>query len=576
MQSLFDFIDNPSTSRIFSQLKCDQKEARILQFMLKEYLLGIQDSSVFELVKKVFNPKDERELVAYIPCFSHLLELGWIIEDSFSPIDITQTSLLEMLHLDIMLSSSFLRLIEGILPESESIEITPYGDHLEYLKDQFSRISLLQKLTQEKITDKNKIKYRLKDIEEKITARLQITKKTIPLRNLILEYHLNSKEEIIFFALLKEEYSGGNENLRDLNTLIELISSDEYEKIKNRSLLDEKSTLISKKLLDYDELLSPFGGISRTFYIREEILQKIFHPKDKQRKTKISLQSVIQEQEVFELLEPKENLNSIVLPDTTRKTLETLLQQATPRVSELLKLWGIKDKKGFDAKIIFHGASGTGKTITALGIAKSLKKQVLSLDCSKILSMYVGESEKNVKKIFDEYKEISKQFKNPPILLFDEADQFLSLRVNSGNSAEKMHNQMQNIFLEQIEKFEGILIATTNLIETIDNAFSRRFNYKIEFKKPNESERILLWEKYLPKNASFKNNNSKSIQTKELAKNLSSFPLTGGQIALVVKNTAYEVALKSNPIFEEKDFINQIQKELRNSFDSQKNLGFQA
>ena len=105
------------------------------------------------------------------------------------------------------------------------------------------------------------------------------------------------------------------------------------------------------------------------------------------------------------------------------------------------------------AKILFYGAAGTGKTLSAQAIAKALKKQILHFDCSKILSMYVGESEKNVRKIFDTYKDIAQKSKNPPILLLDEADQFLSARMHASSGAEKMHNQVQNIFLEQIERF---------------------------------------------------------------------------------------------------------------------------
>ena len=116
-----------------------------------------------------------------------------------------------------------------------------------------------------------------------------------------------------------------------------------------------------------------------------------------------------------------------------------------------------------------------------------------------------------------------------------------------------MHNQMQNIFLEQIEKFDGVLIATTNLLENIDTAFSRRFNYKIEFKKPNKAQRRRLWELMLPKHALF----GEDFSIDEL----SSYQLTGGQINLIVKNTAYTVAVREEPLFMLQDFIDEIEKE---------------
>ena len=181
--------------------------------------------------------------------------------------------------------------------------------------------------------------------------------------------------------------------------------------------------------------------------------------------------------------------------------------------------------------------------------------------------MYVGESEKNVRKVFDTYSDLAQKSKTEPILLLNEADQFLSSRSSgAGGGAEQMHNQMQNIFLEQIEKFEGILIATTNLLENIDVAFSRRFNYKIEFKQPNLEQRLELWEKMLPKDAPYE----KKFDVKKLAE----ISLSGGQINLIVKNTAYMVACSDKPLFTTKLFLEEIEKEKKGNFDSEKSMGF--
>jgi SpoVK/Ycf46/Vps4 family AAA+-type ATPase len=125
---------------------------------------------------------------------------------------------------------------------------------------------------------------------------------------------------------------------------------------------------------------------------------------------------------------------------------------------------------------------------------------------------------------------------------------------------------MQNIFLEQIEKFNGVLIATTNLLENIDQAFSRRFNYKIEFKKPNEAQRLKLWQQMLPENAVYE----EEFDIKKLAK----YPLTGGQIKVVIKNCAYKVAIKKEPIFTHEDFKSVIEKEIMGAFGESKSVGF--
>jgi SpoVK/Ycf46/Vps4 family AAA+-type ATPase len=352
-----------------------------------------------------------------------------------------------------------------------------------------------------------------------------------------------------------------------MNTLIEMVSHDEYDKIKNRKLLEDSSKLIKDGFIDYDEILMPFGGITRSFYITPTTMQTLSNTKSNS-KEKIKLDTLIRDEGMFELVESKTNLDDVVLHPSTRELLDNLLAQMDRKVINRLKEWGVKEKKsGIDARIIFYGPPGTGKTLTAYSLGKSLKKPILSFDCSKILSMYVGESEKNVRKIFDDFKEFSAKTKTKPILLLNEADQFLSSRTTgSVSGSDKMHNQMQNIFLEQIEKFDGVLIATTNLLENIDQAFSRRFNYKIEFKKPDESQRVKIWQLMLPESADYE----EAFSIDELA----SYPLTGGQIDLIMKNTAYKVAIKEEPIFMMKDFIDEINREKRGNFSDSKSMGF--
>lgn len=587
MQAFYDFIHakDLEQNETFKLLKCDIFEGQILQAMAQGILKDELEFCVHELLSRLFKaprnvPQDFHNLTL-LPHIQNLLLLGWITQNSFLQSLSTPSPLLELYNEHICLSHSFLKLLEEGIHNDEILEITPYNDHLEYLKDCFFHIDLLCKISslrQNKESQSpvlSRATHQLKTFEESMNARLKLTKKELEIIKFFKEYQLDSKEQILFCALLKEEYSLGDENLRELNKLLELISVDEYDKLKHRALLDETSKLVQKGLVDYDELLNPFGGsITRTFFIPEEILGRIIHPNKKKKSLKVSLEAMIKEQEIFESITPKQGLDEIILHKDTREILDNLLAQVDSKVMTLLQHWGVKDKKrGIDAKILLYGAPGTGKTLTALALAKSLKKPILSFDCSKILSMYVGESEKNVRKIFDSFEEMRKSVKNEPILLLDEADQFLSTRGSSGNSADKMHNQMQNIFLEQIERFSGILIATTNLLESFDSAFSRRFNYKIEFKRPNLEQKEALWLKHLPKNAEFE-----GVSKKALAKILARYDLSGGQIALVVKNTAYKVATKvlegKKPIFTQDDFITHIKAELSGNFDGTKSMGF--
>ena len=574
MEYLKDFINvkDVKKAKIFPHLKTGEEEAKILQYLTKAYIEGEDEKNVFDLLSDIYGQKN----LIYLDklyLIKNLLDLGWIVQAGFGALKSNEFTKLELLHSDIALSVPFLRLLEDGNVEFALPEITPYKDHLEFFEDQFARIDLYHKIAQARqnySTDAptiNRLKTRLNLLETRIKERLQVTTKELEIIKLFEEYELNQKEQIIFLALLKEEYARGEGALREMGALVDLISFNEYERIENRALLEDSAKLISSGLIDYEEMLSPFGSLSRNFFITEEIMQRIIHPQKKRQK-RLKLQNLIKEQDIFELIEPKTTLDDVVLHPQTRKTLDALLQQMDKRVARRLKQWGIKSKtKGVDAKIIFYGPPGTGKTLTALSLAKSLKKVVLSFDCSKILSMYVGESEKNVRKVFDTFKELSQKTKSEPVLLLNEADQFLSARSQSpGSSADKMHNQMQNIFLEQIENFEGVLIATTNLLETIDSAFSRRFNYKIEFKKPNFAERVKLWQMMLPKEAEYEEGFS--------VEKLAEFDLTGGQINLIIKNTAYKVAVRENPVFRLQDFIEEIQKEKISAFGEGKSLGF--
>ena len=541
----------------------NDEELKILRFMLDNYLEGIEDLKVNEVLS-IFS-KSNLKALDYIKYVRNLLNEGWIVINSFGQIKNFDVTVLELFNSNISLSVSFLKVLEEgkldvVVPEKK-----PYNDHLEFLQDQFLRIEIYEQLTHLKnnyskeSASIKRLQSKLKVIESIIKERIKLTEIELPVLNFIVENELNEKEEIIFLALLKEEYTGSNEAVREGNYLLDLVSADEVDRIKNRSLLDDNSKLISDGILECDELFGAFGGFSRMFFISEDVLNSLLHPRKKQKITHLVKDTI------FDLVESEITLDDIVLPTETKKMVNQVLRQVDKRVMNLLKKWGIKESEEINAKIIFYGEPGTGKTVTAKAIARELNKPLLSLDSSKILSMYVGESEKNVRKLFDEYYEIADKLKTKPVLLLNEADQFLSTRTTSSlSSADKMHNQMQNIFLEQIENFEGVLIATTNLLETIDRAFSRRFDYKVKFNRPEFKDRIKLWELKLPQNADLE------VDIQKLAK----YELTGAQIEVIVKNTAIKVAMKRKPVFKTEDFIEEIEKEKRNAFDSDKEVGF--
>ena len=560
------FLENPKKSKIYTILNVNDNELKILKKMLQEYIEGNEDVRVRVILSDLF-AEDKIKALEYVGLIKNLLEEGWIVISSLGQIKSNDLSILEIFNSSISLSVAFLKLIEQGSLDLVIPEKTPYNDHLEYLHDQFLRIELYEQLSNIKANyskesaNIKRLQSKLKLIENTIKEKIKKTKIDLPVQNFIKDYEFNEKEEILFLALLKEEYTSSNENAREQNYLLNLVSHDEIERIKNRALLDDNSKLISEEIFEYDELFGAFGGYSKIYFLNEDILNELIHPKKKHK-----IEHIVRES-IFDFIEPKKGLDEVILPVKTKEMINTLLKQIDKKVLKLLKSWGIKESNDIEAKIIFYGPPGTGKTLTAHSIAKELDKPLLCLDSSKILSMYVGESEKNVRRMFDEYYSICDKLKSKPILLLNEADQFLSSRTTSAfSSADKMHNQMQNIFLEQLEKFDGLLIATTNLLETIDSAFSRRFEYKIFFEKPGLKERKKLWKLKLPKTAEYEEKFDLNL--------LSKYELTGAQIEVIIKNTALKVAMRKKPVFKTEDFIEEIKKEKGNAFDSEKELGF--
>ncbi|EAW7454907.1 ATP-binding protein [Campylobacter jejuni] len=564
----FSSLKNIEDTQIYKELKCAKNEALILRELCRNYVVSISSINAFTLLSTIFG-NDKYLYLDALEDLKKLIERGFVNQNSsfFKSLENnkTQTLTLTLLQSELSLSEYFLEFLEA-KPRLNFEKQEAYADYLEYLKDEFARIQLYERLSFiQKSAYNSEIKNQIKLYEKHIKERLKKSKFYNVLADIFKEYNLEHKEQIIFLALLKEEYALSNESSisREMNSLLSLISENDLERHKNKKLLQENAPLLN--LIEYDEYLNAFGDISKSFFIIDEILQRIINFEPKQSK-KIKIESVLKDQDIFELIEPSTDINDIIMPENTKELLENILKQQDKKVLERLHSWGIKSNKNIEAKIIFYGPAGTGKTMSALAMAKSMKKSVLSFDCSKILSKWVGESEQNVRKIFDTYKNIVQTCKQSPILLLNEADQFLSTRVDGSSGSDKMHNQMQNIFLEQIERFSGVIIATTNFLESLDSAFSRRFDYKIEFKKPDFKDRLKIWEKFLPKKALFEKDFDINI--------LSNYELSGAQILMVVKNTALKVAVSKDGVFKMQDFIESIQKELNSSFDKSKIVGF--
>ena len=188
-------------------------------------------------------------------------------------------------------------------------------------------------------------------------------------------------------------------------------------------------------------------------------------------------------------------------------------------------------RQGFTC--LFYGAPGTGKTESVLQLARTTGRDVMNVNVSDIKSKWVGESEKNIKALFDQYRNIVKTRKNTPILLFNEADAIIGKRREGADYAvDKMENSIQNIILQEMEKLEGIMIATTNLVQNMDGAFERRFLYKVRFEKPDTEQRCRIWQNMLPK-----------LSDRLVRKLANTYDFSGGQIENIARKCDIESIL---------------------------------
>jgi SpoVK/Ycf46/Vps4 family AAA+-type ATPase len=205
---------------------------------------------------------------------------------------------------------------------------------------------------------------------------------------------------------------------------------------------------------------------------------------------------------------------------------------------ETIKTRLVENKMAEGITVLMHGKPGTGKTETVMQLAKATGRNIYRVDISKLKSMWFGESQKKIKKLFLDYYEYTEKQTITPILLFNEADGVINKRKDSNSSAvAQTENEIQNIILQEMEEFKGILIATTNLTDNIDTAFERRFLFKLELTVPTPSTRYEIYRSLLP-----------NLNDNELWILAEDFDFSGGVIQNIVrKATMHHVLNGSYP-----------------------------
>lgn len=260
--------------------------------------------------------------------------------------------------------------------------------------------------------------------------------------------------------------------------------------------------------------------------ITQELLKECAHAQIRANMDELSVRSRI-----------SLTIDDLILPQRELAMIREVLTACRNRIFVMTK-WGFGRRlvTGKGITVLFKGDPGTGKTLCAEIMASELGMKLYQVSIPRLVSKYVGETEKNISKIFAAARA------NHCMLLFDEADSLFGKRVtNVESSIDRFSNMETNLLLQEIERFDGIVILTTNLDKNIDDAFARRIMFKIDFPKPDIKHRTLIWKKLVPKDCPV----SDDIDYERLGE---SFELAGGNIKNAVVRAAYRAAERRDKV----------------------------
>ena len=335
------------------------------------------------------------------------------------------------------------------------------------------------------------------------------------------QYGLSEEDEMIATFFCNRLVSNNDDDIR-FNQLSDLFESVHDFNNAKSNLRSAKHTLMKKKIVEH----ICEDGIADT--------SKYHLTADAQRDLLAELNINPVEETLAGTLKPSDlTPKKMFYPHEVGKQVSELSklfqQEEFQKIQDRMKEKGFRN--GFAC--LFYGAPGTGKTETVYQLALQTGRSIMIVDVPQIKSKWVGDSEKNIKALFDRYREVVKRSKLAPILLFNEADAIIGKRQEGAERAvEKMENSIQNIILQEMENLDGIMIATTNLQQNLDKAFERRFLYKIKFEKPTLEARASIWRTMIPEL------NVPTIHT--LAEK---YDFSGGQIENVARRYAIDSIL---------------------------------
>ena len=239
----------------------------------------------------------------------------------------------------------------------------------------------------------------------------------------------------------------------------------------------------------------------------------------------------------------------LVLETGTRQEIDDIVTWITHQ-DTLLNEWQLRDRLKAGFRSLFYGPPGTGKTLTASLLGKATGLPVYRVDLSKVVSKYIGETEKNLASLFDHA-----QHQNW-ILFFDEADSLFGKRTESRNANDRAANQQISYLLQRIEDFPGIAILATNMRFHLDEAFARRFQSVVHFPMPGHHQRLQLWED------NFKNKPYPLAADVNFSRLAREYELSGGSIINVLRYACLKAVVRTPPMIHSQDLLSGISREL--------------
>jgi hypothetical protein len=231
---------------------------------------------------------------------------------------------------------------------------------------------------------------------------------------------------------------------------------------------------------------------------------------------------------------PCADWDDLILPDPQKQVLRQLTAQVKHRM-KVYETWGFssKGRRGLGVSALFTGASGTGKTMAAEMLARDLRLDLYRVDIASMVSKYIGETEKNLKQVFDAAEE------GGVLLLFDEADALFGKRGEVRESHDRYANIEVGYLLQRMEAYQGLAILTTNMKASLDAAFQRRLRFTVNFPFPDATQREAIWSRVFPA----------ATPTQSLdPKKLSQLNVTGGSIRNIALNAAFLAAALGKPV----------------------------